>query len=549
MSKITIIGGDLIEKIGGSYKIYTRDNFEISSNKQIIFNAKEGIKYGVALPPLLPEVEAKCIVHFRPKSWKGEYGFDWFREKNDEISDNENYEKLVGRYYQFSDKEMSKLEDSKIDAILTQYYTKNEIKNFNSKKNGNTPYEAYYINDDNAWFKKRQKVNTVVKDGKKKEAFESTVDETIENFRNDPQYNTESNSLEKLKEEYSCFQYKKKTKKDKIESIVYHGSYIALFPQTANYGKYEADIELNISILEKEGTPDYLFFKVDGMPLKADHPNIGIDRLKIENPKGRETVKISCKADTNFTENKKIEIYAVKGNTPEILAGCLTMIAPVIKELNVVIIGVKTKILKDGERVLYGRPTENWLDFYRKAMGQALIKINIIDKKGADFIKIDISDTPDFKKDFNPDDDGNIKETSGFAYTMYQKFKTVYPEYAEGYFKLYFVDIRNLKKGEDEGETLGYSENNDNWGVMFSTHKIQTIAHESLHALGLPHSFFFKNNSYVFKAMETYNIMDYSHLTASPATGNSHSSKDRYYIWKWQWEVIRESDVFIQKIK
>lgn len=46
MSKITIISGDLIEKIGGSYKIYANEGYEITSGKEVIFNAKEGIIYG-----------------------------------------------------------------------------------------------------------------------------------------------------------------------------------------------------------------------------------------------------------------------------------------------------------------------------------------------------------------------------------------------------------------------------------------------------------------------------------------------------------------------
>lgn len=47
MSKITIIGGNLIETIGGSNKIYAKESYEIHSNKQIIHNGKEGISFGI----------------------------------------------------------------------------------------------------------------------------------------------------------------------------------------------------------------------------------------------------------------------------------------------------------------------------------------------------------------------------------------------------------------------------------------------------------------------------------------------------------------------
>lgn len=99
MSKITIIGGDLIENIGGSYKIYADEGIEISSNKEVIFNAKDGIKHG---SPQMIEIEnepiVNCLVNFLPcddymelskPERKGEtepdsskiYGFDAMKKK------------------------------------------------------------------------------------------------------------------------------------------------------------------------------------------------------------------------------------------------------------------------------------------------------------------------------------------------------------------------------------------------------------------------------------------------------------------------------------
>ena len=45
MSKITYIGGDYIENIGGSKKTYVTGNHEVNSNKQIIQIADKGIFY------------------------------------------------------------------------------------------------------------------------------------------------------------------------------------------------------------------------------------------------------------------------------------------------------------------------------------------------------------------------------------------------------------------------------------------------------------------------------------------------------------------------
>ncbi|WP_312398269.1 hypothetical protein [Chryseobacterium sp.] len=87
MSKITYIGGDLIEEIGGSYKIFAKEGYEITSGKEIIFNAKEGISYGEPQKAPLISLPAKAMVYFRPVSKHGEFGFDWLREDDNGLKD------------------------------------------------------------------------------------------------------------------------------------------------------------------------------------------------------------------------------------------------------------------------------------------------------------------------------------------------------------------------------------------------------------------------------------------------------------------------------
>ena len=58
MSKITFIGGDKIETIGGSSNVFVKDAYEISSNKQIIHTGKEnGISFNKPKSP--PKIEGK----------------------------------------------------------------------------------------------------------------------------------------------------------------------------------------------------------------------------------------------------------------------------------------------------------------------------------------------------------------------------------------------------------------------------------------------------------------------------------------------------------
>lgn len=71
---------------------------------------------------------------------------------------------------------------------------------------------------------------------------------------------------------------------------------------------------------------------------------------------------------------------------------------------------------------------------------------------------------------------------------------------------------------------------------MFGNHSEFTIAHECLHGLGLPHSFF--GDSFLYKALQTDNIMDYSHQDFDLVNGVSHKPIDRVATWYWQWQII-----------
>ncbi|MFK6999475.1 hypothetical protein V3Q90_11760 [Flavobacterium oreochromis] len=72
---------------------------------------------------------------------------------------------------------------------------------------------------------------------------------------------------------------------------------------------------------------------------------------------------------------------------------------------------------------------------------------------------------------------------------------------------------------------------------MFSTHNENTIAHETLHGMGLPHSFF--GQHYVYQAQKTENIMDYSHKGSDPVNNILRVPIiNRISTWYWQWRII-----------
>ena len=82
MSYTLFVEGKITETIGGDYNVFSNGNIVFNANGVITQTGVEnGIIFGTPLqappPPSMP-LDAKCIVHFRPKSsWKGEFGFDW----------------------------------------------------------------------------------------------------------------------------------------------------------------------------------------------------------------------------------------------------------------------------------------------------------------------------------------------------------------------------------------------------------------------------------------------------------------------------------------
>ena len=94
MSKETYIGGDLIEEIGGSYKIFAQEGYDVSSSKEVIFNAENGILYGTngEAPAFNNTIVDFYVDVFRSKAqipdnyglkdsdFKGTFGFDRYNE-------------------------------------------------------------------------------------------------------------------------------------------------------------------------------------------------------------------------------------------------------------------------------------------------------------------------------------------------------------------------------------------------------------------------------------------------------------------------------------
>ena len=81
---------------------------------------------------VIEEIKTKCLVHFRPHNdWKGEYGFDWFRTGDTGMEGDNNFNDIIGFYYESEDKNAKKFENAnawkddyfRIDGELCEKHT------------------------------------------------------------------------------------------------------------------------------------------------------------------------------------------------------------------------------------------------------------------------------------------------------------------------------------------------------------------------------------------------------------------------------------------
>lgn len=445
--------------------------------------------------------KSKCIVHIRPKSnWKGEFGFDWYRIGDTGMKGDLRYEDILGRYY---------------------------------TKDPEAP-DAEKNRDGNGWT-----------------AF----------FRKDPQpvkFATE-NRLSNLKAFYGWFNYTMGKDKDGKPAIKpYYYPRLALFAKVTDPATKKvtesgtADLQLLINIEEEDGKkqkPLRLEFDVEGKIADDKNEFITVVPATLPGDKlgGKETIKVTCNSVFNLDKDLKIwAVYPGKdGKEESLLAGMLKVIGPGKKKtLDVVVVSVRTGA---------GNGTRKSLDEFHRNLKQALIKANVIElDEKRQKVSIDVRDPEknvdkvDFNKVYNVvgRDIGNSSGNGTNLLNFLDKqLENTYPGIYTNHFKLFFLKntCNETEVKDKEGNTVGksskagYSFLSSSHGIMFEPHSANTIGHECMHGLGLEHTFY--ENVFMLKAMETDNIMDYSHLVLDPVTKSARTAKDRFSSTYWQWKM------------
>ncbi|ELY2018407.1 hypothetical protein SL053_002331 [Flavobacterium psychrophilum] len=508
MTKTTNVGGFISKTIKGNFTSYAGEGIEYNVTGKLNLTCDGEMSFDKAdIGPTIPIIQqipflpAKCIVQFRPQNnWKGEFGFDWFRIGDTGLKGDVNYETLIGQYY-----------DKALADVNTQRNT-----------------------DANTW---------------------TTF------FKADPQPAgfTSYDKIEALKRVYGVFEYSiEKDNAGKPINKKYYKPFIALLPiepdpnKAGNFietGKAKLKLKLEFEKKDgKEAKPDMVIFEMDNILMDASHPLASIDKHTISKKEQKKEIdiEITCKAE--FTSDKEIKVWAITQDAAgkqitKLQAGVLKMIAPAKKTIkNIVVVIVKTSA---------GVGVPKKLDIFKRNLKQALIKTNITTsalKAGINGeVKIDLSvpaNNP-FNLDFNSvcgiaSGSKNITSNSRLDDLLTRTLERDYPGQFNNHFKLFFL-ANTCSEVLDSGgnqisATAGYSRHDSDYGVMFTGHSDFTIAHECLHGLGLPHTFF--GDSFLYKAQATDNIMDYSHQKADNVNGIDHKEIDRIATWYWQWKII-----------
>ena len=469
-------------------KLSGKERAILDSKKEAVVNSlgvaqlqgKQGNEYsnngqGIAQAPL--EKIGLAVVYFRPlEDWKGEFGFDWMRDK----------------YFPFKNELAYK------DIISSGYSTKED------------------------------------EHGKRRDL---TKDEAYSQLRGEYEHHP--------------------MQIDGIDENEYFAPYLTLFSKTfvdtlgiAPFArpKYEATLQLIVGI-ERE---------LDSFYIECTNPeriNIRTEGLTDKNTtslKKGGTITITCNQDLD--KNEEICIYAYpKGthNREEAkLAGKLIILKndrSTRKEKKIVLVKIETDIDKNGKNEREDFSLEEKTMLYN-ALHQALI-IPIVE-----YTTLNLSSNSEFQIGGDFIADGKIQMTSPtIRERVYNRLQELFfqqnARYRDNYFTIFKFGVESNKDGL-LGETQDIKTENVIIFTLPRGNEDYTLAHETLHGLGLYHTHrevkFVKIDGYETKLMMHDEVIipydrsnkKYIYFYGSTTNIMSYGTLNKFTTWHWQWLII-----------
>ncbi|CVK17000.1 Uncharacterized conserved protein, implicated in type VI secretion and phage assembly [Apibacter mensalis] len=301
-------------------------------------------------------------------------------------------------------------------------------------------------------------------------------------------------------------EYTKLLKQYKVLSVPFTKDFY-IVPWLSLFKDKTAKLSLKLHI---EESPKKLEFKYDKSLFELNKTEITTTM------KGKHTLPdyLTIKCIKTFNNDQFIDVYADNK-----LAGRLKVHKNgkgYRRKVDIVLAPIKTNITGKGEE---GNITGEE-DKLKKYLSQALITPNIIIDNS-----IDLSKDTIFMNNFIKNKKiiyGRDSKDQGILHTYMMNNYNLHGKYPEA-FVIYIFD---LACPGIAGEAFNIPSNN---ALVFgyNTRKPTCLVHEFLHGMGLYHTF--DNNSMFTFPKITENIEDYT--------------TNRYALWKWQWDIIRENSL------
>ena len=443
------------------------------------------------------EKKPKCVVHFRPfRLWKGEYGFDWIREKDEGVlifpnwlsGNNYDSTEVLGKH---TNDECTEKEEKKDCPWRNQCFSISR-----------TSKICCYIN----WF------------GTK--------------FQSD-KYAPSNGSMYKNLQKYFENLY--------IQGQEYRVPVLTIMP--------DDEITINMRIEIKDNAlKKPLYWSLWGYDYNEDvndfleydnslmEPDLSVINTKQE-------IDFTLRCFKTFREDKYLSVYTdnPRENKDARLCGKLRILANDPSHhriLKIVFIRVITDI-GNGPR------DGTIIELDEKKIMENIFKQGyvFIEKHVGDYPKVtlDLSTGAKQKAFIESCVDPNSKKPHtvkkpGLLNYLNKELKEQFGNYYENYIKVY--SIKEICPGIG-----GFAENESESAVFFMKSKGDTIAHELLHVIGLAHTFNAPEAAGSYKAPLTYkaqitdNIMDYSNLKLIMDYSDLKFIK-KISTFYWQWEIM-----------
>lgn len=268
-------------------------------------------------------------------------------------------------------------------------------------------------------------------------------------------------------------------------------------------------------VRQQKSDSNYFNFKNSNLEIRGDNQNYSINN------------KLEIECIKSFKKDQIIEVVA---DTE--VCGRLKILAndpSRYKFIPIVFVEIKTKF---GGREIQGSAVPGGESFFLQGLKQAYTfpengKVEHVGMNMKSIIENEYCNKDGIEKTIGKFNKKKIEDY------LDECLNLIYKNKYKDYYKLYFLDIY-YPNSIPGFITQGYSPTlNCKHVMLFKGHDKSTLAHETMHAMGLPHTFDGLRGEFTYKAQQTDNFMDYCHWSQD-IEGNARTPVEGRTLFRWQ---------------